>query len=313
VKKAHEVLDELREEFEEREVENYPYGEWERERKLVKKRLRKLPHLVEEAASHLQVERPQRGRPQKLDPDEKTLIFLMARMERKSNRGMSDLLALMGPVFGVDVSYKTVERLYSDQEVKLVLHNLFVLLLQEEGVSGHTAGDGTGYSLTVERHYRSDPEKSGKDYRYAFRLLDLETNMYLAYGYSAKSEKGAFDQANRFLQEEDIPIESVRLDRYYSSRSVLRAFESDAEKYLLPKKNMRKSGIGWAPLFRKILSEPREFLSEYFKRNRIEAAFSADKRRFGGKIWQKREDRRETALVAVAVLHNLFAFKVKPG
>ena len=47
-------------------------------------------------------------------------------------------------VFGVDVSYKYIERLYSDPEVKLALHNLFVLLLKDEGTSGDLAGDGTG-------------------------------------------------------------------------------------------------------------------------------------------------------------------------
>ncbi|MDR1992136.1 MAG: ISNCY family transposase, partial [Nitrososphaerota archaeon] len=34
------------------------------------------------------------------------------------------------PLFGVDASYKYIERLYSDPEVKLALHNVFVLLLK---------------------------------------------------------------------------------------------------------------------------------------------------------------------------------------
>jgi transposase len=47
---------------------------------------------------------------------------------------------------------KYIERLYIDLEVKLALHNLFVLLLKEEGTSGDLAGDGTGYSVSVENH-----------------------------------------------------------------------------------------------------------------------------------------------------------------
>lgn len=55
------------------------------------------------------------------------------------------------PLFGTKVSYKTIERLYSDEEVKLALHNLFILLLREEGVSGEFAGDGTGYKLNDDK------------------------------------------------------------------------------------------------------------------------------------------------------------------
>ena len=66
-------------------------------------------------------------------------------------------------LFGFKVSYN-IERLYSDEEVKMALHNLFILLLREEGVSGEFAGDGTGYSLTVTKHYK-DPKKKSKDFR----------------------------------------------------------------------------------------------------------------------------------------------------
>jgi transposase len=50
---------------------------------------------------------------------------------------------------GIDVSYKTVERLYSDEEVIMALHNLHVLILIKKGVekSVDASGDGTGYSL----------------------------------------------------------------------------------------------------------------------------------------------------------------------
>ncbi len=147
---------------------------------------------MEKAATRILVKRPSRGRPPKLQPGEKALLFLIARMEGKSNRDMEVLLSLLAPFLDKSVSYKYIERLYSDREVKLVLHNLFTLLIEEEGCSGKLAGDGTGYSLSVERHYRSDPEKSGRDYRYAFRFVDLETGMYVAYSYSCKSEMEAF-------------------------------------------------------------------------------------------------------------------------
>ncbi|MBU7011890.1 MAG: ISNCY family transposase, partial [Theionarchaea archaeon] len=63
-------------------------------------------------------------------------------------------------------------------------------------------------------------------------------------------------------------------------------------------------------IFRKILEDPVEYLENYFQRNLSEAAFSADKRRFGWTIRQKREDRQETAMFAIALMHNIFAVRV---
>jgi transposase len=93
-------------------------------------------------------------------------LFLLARLLSKSNRGVEEGLEFFQPLFGVDVSYKCIERLYSDPEVKLALHNVFVLLFKEEGTTGDLAGDGTGYSVRVESHYRTEktPKKRGKKY-----------------------------------------------------------------------------------------------------------------------------------------------------
>jgi transposase len=57
------------------------------------------------------------------------------------------MLAIFSMLAGIDVSYKTVERLYSDEEVIMALHNLHVLLLKKKCVEKSDAtGDGTGYT-----------------------------------------------------------------------------------------------------------------------------------------------------------------------
>jgi transposase len=54
-----------------------------------------------------------------------------------------------------EISYKYVERLYSDEQVKMVLHNVFMLMLKKAGVSGKFGGDGTGEHITGdEAHVR---------------------------------------------------------------------------------------------------------------------------------------------------------------
>ncbi|KXB03127.1 transposase [candidate division MSBL1 archaeon SCGC-AAA261F19] len=302
----------IREENKEKE-DQYPYREWERERKEVVERLRKLPELVEEAAAQLEIERPSRGRKPELSPAQKTMLFLFARLTQKSNRDMEAMLALLGPVFDVEVSYKTIERLYSDDEVELVLHNLFLLLLDEEGVSGDCSGDGTGYSLQTGKHYRNDCKKQGDKYRYVFRLVDLKTGMYIGYGYSNKSEKRAFRKALALLEREGIPLHKVRLDKYYSSRKNIRELGEGVEAVVLPKENLSNFGTEWHQILSRAKEDPYGFMKDYFKRELSETYFGADKERFGRKIPQRREDRRETASFATAILHNLFTIRLPPS
>lgn len=289
---------------------------WERERKQVIERLRELPDLVSAAAAELDIVQT-RGRPPKLSPAQKTMLFLYAGLADCSNRDMEALLALFGPVFGVEVSYKTIERLYSDEVVGLVLHNLFRRLLAEEGVSGHTAGDGTGYSLQAGKHYRSSPQKEAGDaekpYRHVFHLVDLETGMYVAYGYSDVSEKAAFRKAIEFVEQEDLPFESVRLDKYYSSRKNLRELGEDVEAFVLPKENLASFGSEWNEVLNRVAEDPAAYMSEYYQRELCESYYAADKERFGRQFRQRREDRREMASLGTTVLHNLFSVRVDAG
>lgn len=308
-----EVLEEIRAEFFKGKKPSYPFSEWEKRREKVKERLGKLPEYVEKAVEMITREKGAAGRPRKLDLTQRTMLFLFARLMNKSNRDVEDLLELFEPLFGFEVSYKSVERLYSDEEVKLVLYNLFLLLLEEEGVSGDFAGDGTGYSLTVEKHYRKNPKKRGKDYRYVFRLTDLKTGMYVGYGYSNKSEMEAFHRAMEIVGRFGIKIGSVSLDKYYSSRKVLKQFDVETAVYVMPKKNLSKLGFEWAKVIRRIAVDPFMYLRKYFMRNISEAGYSADKRRFGWTIRQRREDRREMAMFSIALLHNVFATRVAPG
>jgi transposase len=307
-----EVLDDLREDFFKDRRQKYPYSEWERKREIVKERLRSLPKYVQEAVDAIKMEDEKNGRPQKLDLDKKLTLFLYTRWLSKTNRGMEEALELFQPLFGFDVSYKYIERLYSDEEVRLALHNLFVLLLKEEGSSGNFSGDGTGYSIKVERHYRLDPKKYGKKYLYFFAIIDLATGLYVACGFSKISEKRAFNNALQMLKENSIEMDAIRLDKYYSSGKTLKLLGKKVKVFVIPKKGMANIGLDWARVLRMAIGDPFLFLSEYLLRNNSESGFSSDKRRFGWSVRQKRDERQEAALFSFALLHNLHAFKVMP-
>ncbi len=310
-KELLEVLDEVREtHFKGRERE-YPYSEWEKKREKVKEKLRNLRNYVRRAVDMLQREEQTRGRPPKIELEKKVMLFLFARWITKSNRGTEEALEAFQPLFGFDVSYKTIERLYSDDEVKAVLHNLFILLIQDKGTSGNFSGDGSGYSLSVEEHYRTNPQKKGKKYLYTLRIIDIETNLYVGIGFSKVSEMDAYKKAIGLMKRNEIIFDSISLDKYYSSRKVIEVFDRKVSVFIIPKKNISEIGIRWSDVFRKIAHDPVAFLSRYFMRNLSESGFSSDKRRFGNLIRQRREDRQEMALFSIAVWHNIYAIRVK--
>lgn len=310
VKDILQTIEETKQKIKEKEKQKYPYTEWERQRVKIRQRLQKLPEYIQNAAGTIQI-KYKTGRQKKLNLIQRTTLFLFVRTLNKSNRDFENLLGLLEPLFGFKVSYKYIERLYSDEEVKLALHNLFYLLLHKESISGNFAGDGTGYSLLVSKHYKSNPHKRSKDYKYVFRLIDLDTGMYVAYGYSNRSEMDAFNSAMEMLENHGVEINSIVLDRYYSSRKILKLFGRRTTVFVIPKKNIARIGLEWSRVLRNILEEPAEFVSHYYKRNLSEAGFSSDKRRFGWQIRQVREDRRQTAMSTIALLHNIHSVRVQ--
>jgi len=53
------------------------------------------------------------------------------------------------------------------------------------------------------------------------------------------------------------------------------------------------------------MSDPIGYIRQYHKRQLSESSFSADKRTLGWRVWQKRDDRIDTAVGCLATLHNL--------
>ncbi|CAD6494432.1 MAG: hypothetical protein LAKADJCE_00761 [Candidatus Argoarchaeum ethanivorans] len=194
------LLDEYKENKEEKKRDWRTYEQ--RLMNRIKGAIKNLEPLIDEAMN-FETHRGQ-GRKPELELKQKVIILLLKELSGKSNRMMASMLAVFSLLSGIDVSYKTVERLYSDSEVGMAIYNLHTVILTKKGVENiNTCEDGTGYSLTIRKHYASETEKrkdkakeySGtKTFVYSFKLLDLESKMYVAYGMSTKSEKEAFDR-----------------------------------------------------------------------------------------------------------------------
>ncbi len=281
----------------------------------IKKGFMNLEPLINEA-TNFEIHRGQ-GRKPELELKNRVILLLLKELFGESNRAMASMLTIFSLLSGIEVGYKTIERLYSDREVEMAIFNLHVLILQKKGVKEIDAcGDGTGYSLTIKKHYatvttkqkdkaKEAKSKSKRAFVYSFNLLDLDSKMYVAYGTSCKSEKQAFERAMKMLDHIDVEMKSVRLDKYYSFPSYVDKFR-DTKVYIIPRKNATLRGSWkWKDTMEEFVKNTLSYLEQYYLRNNSESGFSADKRRFGWKVMQKREDRIDTAITCTNVWHNL--------
>jgi transposase len=303
--------------------------EWANRIRLV---MRNLEPLVDKACEFVSVPGP--GAPHLLTVKQRVVLLLLKTLYEQSNRRMSGMLVAFSLLSGLDVSYKTVERLYSDPEVEIALWNLHQLMLQQRGIKNTDAsGDGTGYALSITQHYastanrhkekskenppaeksqdnmeskRSSPKKI-KRFVYAFRIMDLRTHLYIATGTSMKGERLAYESALNCLKNTGIKVVSIRLDRYFSYPKDAARFKG-AKVYLIPRKNMSPHlpiQREWLEGMEMFVEETLEYLKQYYLRGHSEAGFSADKRILGWGISQRRDDRINTAQTCQSTWHNL--------
>ena len=303
----------------EREERGIDYALYELEfRKRIKHAIKTVNPITNEAVNCLVFHRGRRNKPA-LKAHEKLRLILIHQLFGKSNRNMSCMLLLFSLMTGVDVSYKTIERLYSDAETEAALFNLLVLMLRKKKVFEiDCCGDGTGYSLFISKHYLSEVNKlkdkvKGQDIKnekksfvFKFALMDLKTRMYVCYGTSLKSEKDAFNKAMTMLKRLDVSIKSIRLDRYYSNPCDVKQFP-DSKVYIIPKKN---AGLGhgdeWLNAMKSFVENTLNHIEEYFQRVNSENGWAQDKKVFGWKVSQRRLDRIDTALFCRCIWHDLF-------
>lgn len=325
LKQTLKILDELIEDYKDKTISDK--RNWKTYEQRFAERLQKafieLQPLVQETISSMKIIKTEfRGRSSSMNIEQKTLLVLLKHLMGKSNRNMSVMLIVFSWLTKISVSYKTIERLYSDEEVVLILNNLYFLMLRKKGIkTSDSCGDGTGYSLNIKENYCAEAQKLkdkvkgiNKEYKktkfiYSFTLMDLKTRMYIAFGTSFKSEQDAFFKAKKILEETKISLDSVRLDKYYSAQMYAKLFGKQFPEialFFIPKINSTIRGPWiWKRMLYNFVTDPHTYLTEYYKRNQSESGHAEDKKRTGWKLGQKRDDRIETANTLTVVWHNL--------
>ena len=200
--------------------------------------------------------------------------------------------------------------------------------MRKKGVNNSNAtGDGTGYGLTVKKNYESyaqrlkdlakeNPENIGNKgktkghkkrlFAYSFNIMDLGTRLYIGMGGSMKSERQAYDRAIKMLASINVEMDSIRLDRYYSSPSYMDDL-GNTKVFVIPKKNSTLNGSKkWKDTMKEFVENTVPYLEEYHQRSNSESGFAADKKMLGWNVAQKRNDRIYSALFCTGTWHNLF-------
>ena len=297
----------------------------------IKSAMKDLEPLIDEAVSTIRIAHGP-GHPHSLSLEQRVKLLMIKQLVGESNRMFANMLDIFSMVSGIDVSYKTVERLYSDDQVAMAVHNLHMLILKKNNVTGsRSTGDGTGYSMTVKKNYESYAQKlkdkakensenrrehdgDGKTskmhkkhlFAYSFAIMDLDTRMYIASGSSMKSEREAYDHAMELLSTTGTGMDSIRLDRYYSSPSYMDNL-GRTKVFVIPKKNATLNGSQkWKDTMKDFVLHAMTCLEEYHQRSNSESGFAADKKMLGWNIAQRRDDRIDNALFCKSVWHNLF-------
>ena len=103
-----------------------------------------------------------------------------------------------------------------------------------------------------------------------------------------------------------LEMDSIRLDRYYSSPSYVDKL-GDTKVFVIPKKNAPLNGSQkWKDTMEEFVLDTMNYLEKYHQRSNSESGFAADKKMLGWNIAQRRDDRIDNALFCTGVWHNMF-------
>ena len=258
------------------------------------------------------------GRPMK-DRILLTKLHLIQQILDLTNRDMESFSLMFALTGNETFSYKTIERAYEDQLVGMILHNLYVLSCGAPREID-ASSDGTGYSLTITKHYRTDKDENKehweeverKEYIITSTIVDLKTKIYVSFATGFQSEMRLFEQAKCWLEKRGFSLNSLTIDKYYSNQKTIAGFNENTTVYFLPKKNATIRGCKkWKQSIQKFTTNTMDYLKHFYKRETSEYCHSADKRRFGV-IRQKKNCRIITAMSTRMTLHNYIVTILHP-
>ena len=137
VRSVVKLLDEIIEEYsEEKSMKKRDWRTYEQQLAYRMRIAMELLHpLVMQATESIEIIKSEpRGRKPNLTIPQKVELLLIKHFIEKSNREMANMLVIFSILSGINTSYKSVVRLYSDEKVFMALLNLHSLILKKKGI-----------------------------------------------------------------------------------------------------------------------------------------------------------------------------------
>ncbi|MDR0461610.1 MAG: hypothetical protein LBH62_09370 [Nitrososphaerota archaeon] len=251
-----------------------------------------------------QAERKGPGRP-KNSPVDGAKIVMIAQYFGLSNRVAQGYMLLFKEKIGFTTvySYKTIERAYSDIEVRQILEEVFELTNVPVADLEHDFGpDATGHATSCKQNYENDRAKdqTSKGYEEALYVVGLKYKVIVSFIFVDRPSDHESPYFERLLRETAAwygRLDLVGGDAVYLSRHNcdLVAVLGVVPRFY-PKKGttLRQKGSAvWRKMFEDLVSDPQKWLEDYHKRSNVEGCFSTLKRDNPLPLRKKLDDRKE--------------------
>lgn len=121
------------------------YEQMEEER--IRNAMKSFDPLIHEAITAMRIDDSGSVEPPVLALEQEVKLPLTEQLVGRSNREFVYVLELFSMVSGIDISHKTVERLYSDELVMMTFYKLHMLILRRES-------DATGTEVRSQEERR---------------------------------------------------------------------------------------------------------------------------------------------------------------
>jgi len=276
--------------------------------------------IVTQAANNLDLpdplERRDPGRP-KHNPTNGAKMVLMAQYFGLSNRAAQGYMILFKEKLDLTTtySYKTIERAYSDMEVRALLEEVFELTHVPIRDLEHEFGpDGTGLSTSSKQNYEVDRAKdqTGKGYEKIVVMVGLKYKLISSFKYAAKPtdhESPYFESLLRETAKRYGRVGLVAGDAAFLSRrncDLVVSMGGVARFY--PKKGStlrQKGSFAWRRMLEDLVADPQKWLEEYHRRSNVEGCFSTLKRDNPLPLRKELDERRQQEAFTRACNLNL--------
>ena len=253
-------------------------------------------------------------------------LILTQQYDGRCNRVSVGLLRLFTERLGVEathtgLSYKTLERSYSDPSVVAILNEVFFLTqkpvkMREDGF----AVDGTCFSTTIKANWESAKKrftkKEGGKTRRVFEkaVLACGTSFKIISGFAVASTPYANDSPylKPILRQIVQLYDHVRLiaadSAFLSRENCASIAELDAKPRIMPKGNVSLKAKGfkaWRDMLIKFTNETESWLRDYHTRSVMETINSTMKRVAPTPLRKRLTLRLATEILARICVYNL--------